>query len=84
LKILHRTAEARGRLGLAPAPGFDYNAMQAMSLRLWRDMDRLTGSATGPLPPTLSQGDKDRARYMAVGETDNFVLRFRKPFHTSI
>jgi len=54
------------------------------SLRLWRDMDRLTGSATGPLPPTLSQGDKDRARYMAVGEADNFVLRFRKPFHTSI
>ena len=31
------------------------------------------------LPPTLSQGDKDRARYMAVGEADNFVLRFRKP-----
>ncbi len=31
------------------------------------------------LPPTLSQGDKDRARYMAVGEADNFVLKFRKP-----
>jgi predicted methyltransferase len=31
------------------------------------------------LPPTLSQGDKDRARYVAVGEADNFVLRFRKP-----
>jgi len=31
------------------------------------------------LPPTLSQGDKDRARYMAIGEADNFVLKFRKP-----
>jgi predicted methyltransferase len=31
------------------------------------------------LPPTLSQGDKDRARYVAIGEADNFVLRFRKP-----
>ncbi|MGA2398938.1 MAG: methyltransferase [Steroidobacteraceae bacterium] len=31
------------------------------------------------LPPTLSQGDKDRAKYVAVGEADNFVLRFRKP-----
>jgi predicted methyltransferase len=31
------------------------------------------------LPPTLSQGDKDKQRYLAVGEADNFVLRFRKP-----
>lgn len=31
------------------------------------------------LPPTLSQGDKDRAKYVAVGEADNFVLEFRKP-----
>jgi predicted methyltransferase len=33
------------------------------------------------LPPTLSQGDKDRARYVAVGEADNFVLKFQKPKH---
>jgi predicted methyltransferase len=31
------------------------------------------------LPPTLSQGENDRARYLAVGEADNFVLTFRKP-----
>jgi predicted methyltransferase len=31
------------------------------------------------LPPTLSQGDKDRAKYIAIGEADNFVLKFRKP-----
>ena len=33
------------------------------------------------LPPTLSQGDKDRDRYVAVGEADNFVLKFQKPAH---
>jgi predicted methyltransferase len=31
------------------------------------------------LPPTLTQGDKDKDRYLAVGEADNFVLKFRKP-----
>ncbi|MGP8112875.1 MAG: class I SAM-dependent methyltransferase [Steroidobacteraceae bacterium] len=33
------------------------------------------------LPPTLSQGNKDRERYIAVGEADNFLLKFRKPRH---
>jgi predicted methyltransferase len=31
------------------------------------------------LPPTLSQGDKDRERYLAIGEADNYVMKFRKP-----
>ncbi len=31
------------------------------------------------LPPTFALGDKDRASYAAIGEADNFVLRFRKP-----
>ncbi len=31
------------------------------------------------LPPTLSQGEKNRDRYLAIGEADNFVLKFRKP-----
>jgi predicted methyltransferase len=33
------------------------------------------------LPPTLSQKDQDRERYLAIGEADNFVLEFRKPRH---
>src|SRR5579863_503095 len=33
------------------------------------------------LPPTLALGDKDRDRYLAIGEADNFVLKFRKPAH---
>jgi predicted methyltransferase len=31
------------------------------------------------LPPTFAEGDKDRAKYEAIGESDNFVLKFRKP-----
>jgi predicted methyltransferase len=33
------------------------------------------------LPPTLSQKDKDRDRYIAIGEADNYVLKFQKPKH---
>jgi predicted methyltransferase len=31
------------------------------------------------LPPTLTLGEKDRAKYVAIGEADNFVLKFQKP-----
>jgi len=31
------------------------------------------------LPPVLRLGDKDRAKYLAIGESDRMTLRFRKP-----
>ena len=31
------------------------------------------------LPPSLALGEKDRAKYVAIGEGDNFVLKFQKP-----
>ena len=31
------------------------------------------------LPPTLRGGDVDRARYVAIGESDRFTHRYRKP-----
>lgn len=31
------------------------------------------------LPPTLSQKDKDREKYLAIGESDRMTLRFKKP-----
>ncbi len=31
------------------------------------------------LPPTYAEGDKDRARYAAIGESDRMTLRFVKP-----
>ena len=30
------------------------------------------------LPPSYALGDKDRAKYQAIGEADNFVLKFKK------
>lgn len=31
------------------------------------------------LPPTLAEGEKDRKKYLAIGESDRFTLRFIKP-----
>jgi predicted methyltransferase len=31
------------------------------------------------LPPTLDLGDKDRAKYLAIGESDRMTLKFVKP-----
>jgi predicted methyltransferase len=31
------------------------------------------------LPPTYAEGDKDRDRYTAIGESDRFTLKFIKP-----
>jgi predicted methyltransferase len=31
------------------------------------------------LPPTLALGEKDREKYQAIGEADNFLLKFQKP-----
>jgi predicted methyltransferase len=31
------------------------------------------------LPPTLAMGDQDKDKYLAIGEADNFLLKFQKP-----
>lgn len=31
------------------------------------------------LPPTLALGEKDREKYLAIGESDRMTLRFKKP-----
>ncbi|MGD9342155.1 MAG: methyltransferase, partial [Chromatiales bacterium] len=31
------------------------------------------------LPPTLALGDEDRDKYIAIGESDRFLLKFEKP-----
>jgi predicted methyltransferase len=31
------------------------------------------------LPPTLELGDKDKAKYLAIGESDRMTLKFEKP-----
>jgi predicted methyltransferase len=31
------------------------------------------------LPPTLREGDKNREKYLAIGESDRMTLKFVKP-----
>ena len=31
------------------------------------------------LPPSLREGEKDKDKYLAIGESDRMTLRFRKP-----
>jgi len=64
-------------IALAKKAGFEYLAASEVNANPRDTKDWVDGVWT--LPPTLSQGDKDRARYVAIGEADNFVLKFRKP-----
>jgi predicted methyltransferase len=64
-------------IALAKKAGFEFVAASEVNANPRDTKDWVDGVWT--LPPTLSQKDKDRARYVAVGESDNFVLKFRKP-----
>jgi predicted methyltransferase len=66
-------------VALAKKAGFELVGSSEMNANPKDTKDWPDGVWT--LPPTLSQGDKDRDRYMAIGEADNFVLKFRKPTH---
>ena len=66
-------------IALAKKAGFELVGKSEMDANPRDTKDWVDGVWT--LPPTLSQGDKDKARYVAVGEADNFVLKFRKPAH---
>ncbi len=64
-------------IALAKKAGFEFVAASEVNANPRDTKDWVDGVWT--LPPTLSQGEKDRARYVAIGEADNFVLKFRKP-----
>jgi predicted methyltransferase len=66
-------------IALAKQAGFELVGSSEMLANPRDTKDWVDGVWT--LPPTLSQGEKDRERYVAVGEADNFVLKFRKPRH---
>lgn len=64
-------------IAIAKQAGFQLIGSSEMLANVRDSKDWVDGVWT--LPPTLKQGDKDRARYIAVGEADNFLLKFRKP-----
>jgi predicted methyltransferase len=64
-------------IALAKKAGFEFVGASEINSNPRDTKDWVDGVWT--LPPTLSQGDKDRAKYVAIGEADNYVLKFRKP-----
>jgi predicted methyltransferase len=66
-------------IALAKKAGFKLIASSEIDANPKDTKDWVDGVWT--LPPTLSQGEKDRDRYVAIGEADNFVMKFQKPAH---
>jgi predicted methyltransferase len=64
-------------IALAKKAGFELVATSEIDANPKDTTDWPKGVWT--LPPTFELGDQDRAKYEAIGEADNFVLKFRKP-----
>jgi predicted methyltransferase len=62
---------------LAANSGFRFDAESPVNDNPKDTKDYAEGVWT--LPPTLTLGDKDRAKYVAIGESDRMTLRFVKP-----
>lgn len=62
---------------IAEAAGFAYVGASEINANPKDTADWEKGVWT--LPPTLRNGDVDRARYLAIGESDRMTLKFRKP-----
>jgi predicted methyltransferase len=64
-------------IALAEGAGFELVGKSEVNANPADTKDYADGVWT--LPPTLALGDKDRAKYQAIGESDRMTLRFRKP-----
>jgi predicted methyltransferase len=62
---------------LATAAGFRLDGRSEINANPKDSADWPKGVWT--LPPTLQLGEQDRAKYMAIGESDRMTLRFVKP-----
>ncbi len=61
----------------AEAAGFELAGRSEVNLNPLDTHDHPEGVWT--LPPDLALGDRDRAKYLAIGESDRFTLKFVKP-----
>ncbi len=64
-------------INLAESAGFKLVAKSEVNANAKDTKDYAGGVWT--LPPSLREGDKDRAKYSAIGESDRFTLLFQKP-----
>ena len=62
---------------LAEAAGFQFVEASEINANPKDTKDHPEGVWT--LPPSLQLGDKDREKYLAIGESDRMTLKFRKP-----
>jgi predicted methyltransferase len=63
--------------GLAEAAGFQFAGASEINANPKDSADWPDGVWT--LPPSLRLGDKDREKYLAIGESDRMTLKFVKP-----
>jgi len=68
-------------VALARQAGFKLAASSAINANPNDDTDHPAGVWT--LPPTFRLGDKDRAKYAAIGESNRLTLKFVKPAATN-
>ncbi|WP_338846708.1 methyltransferase [Massilia sp. W12] len=64
---------------LAAKAGFKLDASSEVNANPKDSKDYPGGVWT--LPPSFGEGDKDRAKYAEIGESDRFTLRFIKPVY---
>jgi len=64
-------------VALAEAAGFKLLAKSEVNANPKDSADYPKGVWT--LPPSLRLGDKNRAEYLAIGESDRMTLKFVKP-----
>jgi predicted methyltransferase len=64
-------------IALAEKAGFKYVGKSEILANSKDTKDYEKGVWT--LPPVLILGEQDKAKYQAIGEADNFVLKFEKP-----
>ena len=82
-----RAAGPEGQVGLRAAPdyaialvekaGFELIGQSEINANPKDTTDHPNG--VWSLPPSLEGGDTDREKFVAIGESDRFTLRFRKP-----
>ncbi len=64
-------------IALAEKAGFELIGQSEVNANLKDTKDHPDG--VWSLPPTFEGGDVDRGKFAAIGESDRFTLRFRKP-----
>jgi predicted methyltransferase len=64
-------------IDLAEAAGFEFVGRSDVNANPRDTHDYPRGVWT--LPPDLAAGDQDRQKYLEIGESDRFTLKFRKP-----